>query len=116
MAFRKITDAERTNNGVTGLPDIPGLETRAMQQRIDGLGNLAIDAYNEMADVLNSEKACDNIQTNIVNPKTSKTMTLGETLSYLLEAINTKIVSVESLPETQEEGTIYLIQGKVTVE
>ena len=46
----KITSADRSNKGVTGLPDTPGLSTGDMQARFDSLGNLAIDKFNSMVD------------------------------------------------------------------
>lgn len=46
----KITSADRTGKGVTGLPDTPGLSTGDMQARFDSLGNLAIDKFNAVVD------------------------------------------------------------------
>lgn len=46
----KITAADRTGKGVTGLPDTPGLSTGDMQARFDSLGNLAIDKFNAVVD------------------------------------------------------------------
>lgn len=50
----KITNEERADKGVTGLPDTPELPTMQMQQRFDSLGNLAIDGFNRAVDELNS--------------------------------------------------------------
>lgn len=46
----KITSADRSNKGVTGLPDTPGLSTGDMQARFDSLGNLAINKFNAVVD------------------------------------------------------------------
>lgn len=46
----KITAADRSGKGVTGLPDTPGLSTGDMQARFDSLGNLAIDKFNAVVD------------------------------------------------------------------
>ena len=46
----KISSADRTGKGVTGLPDKPGLSTGDMQARFDSLGNLAIDKFNAVVD------------------------------------------------------------------
>lgn len=48
----KITVADRTGKGVTGLPDTPGLSTGDMQARFDSLGNLAIDKFNAVVDAV----------------------------------------------------------------
>lgn len=46
----KISSADRSGKGVTGLPDTPGLSTGDMQARFDSLGNLAIDKFNAVVD------------------------------------------------------------------
>lgn len=64
MAIPKINNAERAATGVTGLPDTPGLSTADMQGRFDGLGNLACDGVDAIADVLNSTDGANNINTS----------------------------------------------------
>ena len=49
----KITAADRSGKGVTGLPDTPGLSTGDMQARFDSLGNLAIDKFNVLVEAVN---------------------------------------------------------------
>lgn len=49
----KISSADRSGKGVTGLPDTPGLSTGDMQARFDSLGNLAIDKFNNLVDAVN---------------------------------------------------------------
>ncbi len=143
MSLKKITDAERNNVCVTGLPDVPGLSTREMQQRIDGLGNLAIDRLNELIDVVNNGK----IETNIKDPETGTLLNINhaltliraevseivqqveelttlknevsditQTINVLQEELRNKIVSVTELPSEPVEGTVYIVQGEVTVE
>ena len=46
----KITSADRTGKGVTGLPDTPGLSTGDMQARFDSLANLSIDKFNALVE------------------------------------------------------------------
>ena len=46
----KISSADRSGKGVTGLPDTPGLSTGDMQARFDSLVNLAIDKFNAVVD------------------------------------------------------------------
>jgi hypothetical protein len=48
----KISSADRTGKGVTGLPDTPGLSTGDMQARFDSLGNLSIDKFNAVVDAV----------------------------------------------------------------
>ena len=48
----KISSADRSGKGVTGLPDTPGLSTGDMQARFDSLGNLAIDKFNAVVDAV----------------------------------------------------------------
>jgi hypothetical protein len=57
MAINKITNAEREMVSVYGLPNKPGMSTEAIQQRFDGLGNLAIDKVNEVIEVTNQSSA-----------------------------------------------------------
>ena len=48
----KISSADRSGKGVTGLPDTPGLSTADMQARFDSLGNLSIDKFNALVDAV----------------------------------------------------------------
>ena len=48
----KISSADRTGKGVTGLPDTPGLSTGDMQARFDSLANLSIDKFNAVVDAV----------------------------------------------------------------
>ena len=48
----KISSADRSGKGVTGLPDTPGLSTGDMQARFDSLANLSIDKFNALVDAV----------------------------------------------------------------
>ena len=122
MAISKITNKERDNVRVYGLADRPGLTKEAMQQRFDGLGDLAIDKLNEVIDKVNSLENATSIKTTYVD-QDGNTMTVGAVLddlyrkiALLEERINNLFVSVEEIPETEREGTVYFVQGEVTVE
>lgn len=122
MAISKITNKERDNVRVYGLADRPGLTKEAMQQRFDGLGDLAIDKLNEVVDKVNSLENATSIKTTYVD-QDGNTMTVGAVLddlykkiALLEERINNLFVSVEKIPETEREGTVYFVQGEVTVE
>lgn len=61
MAFKKITDEDRSGKGNVGQPDTPGLTTAEMQEVMDSLPNLAIDKFNELIDALNEATAAVNM-------------------------------------------------------
>ena len=122
MAISKITNAQRDDVRIYGLADRPGLTKEAMQQRFDGLGDLAIDKLNEVVDKVNSLENATSIKTTYVD-QAGNTMTVGAVLddlykkiALLEERINNLFVSVEEIPETEREGTVYFVQGEVTVE
>lgn len=58
MSFQsdhKISNADRADKGVYGLPDTPGMSTTEIQERFDSLANLAIDKYNGLVDAVEEE-------------------------------------------------------------
>ena len=117
MSIKKITDAERNNVRVTGLPDTPGLATREMQQRFDGLGDLSIDKINEIVDAINNSEIPTDVEDEsgeFVNINDAIGIIMAR-LSALETALNNKIVSVSELPASPEAGKVYLVQGEVTV-
>ena len=61
MAFKKITDVERENKGVSDLPDSPLLTPQELKNRFDSLGNLAIDRFNAHIDELTDSTAAANL-------------------------------------------------------
>lgn len=114
MAIAKITESQRKAVCVEGLNDVPGLDTRALQQRFDGLGNLAIDKVNEIVDVVNSMENAKSIKTTII--KDGQPQDVNAVLEYILNRLDNLVVSVDEMPAEPQEGTIYLVQGEVTVE
>ena len=61
MAFTKITNEDRQGKGNVGQPDTPLLTTTEMQEQMDSLANLAIDAFNTHIDEISSENGAANI-------------------------------------------------------
>lgn len=61
MSYKKVTEADRVGKGVSGLPDVPQLTTGDMQAKLDELGNLSIDALNNLIDELESSKGADSL-------------------------------------------------------
>lgn len=61
MSYKKVTEADRVGKGVSGLPDVPQLTTGDMQAKLDELGNLSIDALNNLIDELESAKGADSL-------------------------------------------------------
>ena len=57
MAFNKITDSDLQGLGVTGLPDVPGLDSAEMQKKLDELALYAIERLNLLVDELEREGA-----------------------------------------------------------
>ena len=122
MTISKITNKERDNVRVYGLADRPGLTKEAMQQRFDGLGDLAIDKLNEVIDQVNSLSNASSIKTTYVDSD-GNALDVSEVLADIYqkialigERLNNLFVSVEEIPETEREGTVYFVQGEVTVE
>lgn len=120
MAISKITNKERDNVRISGLADRPGLTKEAMQQRFDGLGDLAIDKVNELVDQVND-------LTNRMSDSEGKPISLTE-IYALIEELRTDIpnivksvldeywLSVDELPEDHATtGKWYVVQGEVEV-
>ena len=59
--FTKVTEEERVGKGVSVLPDTPNMEAKALQAKFDELGNMGIDAVNNLVDELHADTAADNI-------------------------------------------------------
>ena len=50
---REITEQDLANKGVSGLPDVPGLTTAAMQKKFDEISReLLVPRFNEMVQEL----------------------------------------------------------------
>ena len=62
MPFTKIEAKDYDGKGVTGLPDIPRLDTLDMQKKFDELTkDVAIPKHNVLVDELSGETAADNL-------------------------------------------------------
>lgn len=122
MAISKITDTERKKVRIEGLNDVPGLDAKTMQQRFDGLGNLAIDKLNEVIEAVNAIGSATNINTTIVNEEgnvenvNTVLNNLVTQVTNLTNRMEQLVVSVDELPEEQQDGVIYVVKGEVTVE
>lgn len=115
MAIAKITESQRKAVCVEGLNDVPGLDTRTLQQRFDGLGNLAIDKLNEVIDNVNSISSAGGIKTTIVD-KNGNPQDVNTVLQTILNRLDQLVISVNAMPDNPQANTIYLVQGEVTVE
>lgn len=62
MAFTKIQNSDTTGKGVIGLPDIPGLSTKEMQEKFDELVlYVIIPKHNSLIDELEDDSASASI-------------------------------------------------------
>lgn len=82
MPFTKITDADREGKGNVGQPDTPLLSTTEMQEQMDSLPNLAIDAFNSLVDALSENAACGSIGCEVPEGYTA-----DEVLQSVIDAI-----------------------------
>lgn len=112
--IKKITDAERNNVCITGLPDTPGLSTREMQQRFDGLGNLAIDKLNQTIGVLND--IVEDLNVADIGNLEQRMNDLEQAVVSLTNKISNMIQSVDNLPQNPSDDTLYIVQGEVVIE
>lgn len=64
---REITEQDLANKGVSGLPDVPGLTTEAMQKKFDEISKeLLVPRFNEMAKEVNEvNENLDNAKKNV---------------------------------------------------
>ena len=86
MAFNRVTEADKENKGVTGLPDTPNMTTADLQGRFDSLGNLAIDKLNQLMDEMEDTTAAGNI--GITCPKS---VSAGNTIQAVINALASKV-------------------------
>ena len=62
MPFTKIDAKDYDGKGVTGLPDIPRLDTLDMQKKFDELSrDVAFPKHNALVDELEGETAADSL-------------------------------------------------------
>jgi hypothetical protein len=90
----KITAADRTGKGVTGLPDTPGLSTGDMQARFDSLGNLAIDKFNAVV---------DSVGGGIINDDT-KIPTMKDIVDYVVSMGGGDMT--KAIYDTNDDGVV----------
>lgn len=61
MAFTTILDIERSDKGVSQLPDSPTISSTELKALFDSLGNLAIDKFITHIDEISAETGAGNI-------------------------------------------------------
>ena len=101
---REITEQDLANKGVSGLPDVPGLTTEAMQKKFDEISReLLVPRFNEMAKEvnevnenlteLNSDLEKNNLVTSVdLTPYTSSENSyVADTDGYVYMMNNTAI-------------------------
>lgn len=101
----KITNEEKKDKGVTGLPDTPELTTMQMQQRFDSLGNLAIDGFNRAADQLNSTEAGNSGASNIGATVPDNVIASGN-IQSVLDALALLVLSARGNEHSHANKTV----------
>ena len=66
---REITELDLANKGVSGLPDVPGLTTEAMQKKFDEISKeLLVPRFNEMVQEVNElSDTVNEVNSNLMN-------------------------------------------------
>ena len=102
--MKKITDEERSGKGVTGLADTPELETLAMQQKFDELGNMGIDAHNYMVDELTSDGSDPTMKPGAehIGVRVPDGIVALANLQAVLESMSALIVAGDSSKHTHD--------------
>ena len=101
MGFTKIENADLTNIGVIGLPDIPGLSTAAMQAKLEETSrSVVIPKHNGLIDELEDVTASENIG---MTPPTGRT---GTTIKTVMDSISNDLANLESGAVTDAFNTI----------
>ena len=95
--FTKITTEDKSEKGVSDLPDTPNLTATQLKERFDSLALLAIDAINRLIDELQATSAASKIGT--------ANGTLQSWMSSCQTAVqqNTRNISANSLAITSLE-------------
>ena len=95
--FTKITTEDKSEKGVSDLPDTPNLTATQLKERFDSLALLAIDAINRLIDELQATSAASKIGT--------ANGTLQSWISSCQTAVqrNTRNISANSLAITSLE-------------
>ena len=94
MAYNKITAEDTTGKGNVGMPDVPGLSTLEMQQKLDELSrDVIIPHFNELIDEVDK------------NFKESKVITDNAVISETIKAIK---VNADGQIEISLNGTDFV--------
>ena len=100
MAFTKITNSDLTNKGVIGLPDVPGLSTANMQNKLEETArDVIIPKHNGLIDELEASTAASSIGA------TAPTGLTGTNVQSLINDLNLKKEdNAGSLPTAETAG------------
>ena len=100
MAFTKITNSDLTNKGVIGLPDVPGLSTSNMQNKLEETArDVIIPKHNGLIDELEDSTGASNIGA------VASTGLSGTNVQALIDDLNLKKENNSSaLPSTDSAG------------
>ena len=91
---REITERDLANKGVSGLPDVPGLTTEAMQKKFDEISKeLLVPRFNEMVQEVNG-------LSDTVNEVNSN-----------LETVSSNLISMKTMGETEMSCVEYFINN-----
>jgi len=83
MSFTKITSSDLANKGVIGLPDVPGLSTSNMQNKLEETArDVIIPKHNGLIDELEAETAAESLGA------TAPTGMTGNTIQALLNELS----------------------------
>lgn len=89
MAFEKITDTDLVDKGISGLPDVPGLTTTAMQAKFDELSkDVIIPKLNAIVEGLNGTEVGNS--SKVIDPTEQKEKNIQNTIDaiYAIVAAN----------------------------
>lgn len=129
MALKKITSADTSGKGVTGLPDTPGLSATDLQKKFDELSlDVIIPAINENIDELNGsykEELTNEVETKIVediinddNPTVSTTYSSSKLEARLREiggvTINDDVASYDSVYSSSKVENTFANHSDLT--
>lgn len=104
MGFTRIKEEDHIGKGVTGLPDIPGLEPEDMQKKFDELGrDVAIPAINRLADELEMETAAGNLG---IEDDFEDFPNEGKKLKSLLKAMANSLKNTKADSHKHENKTV----------
>lgn len=101
MPFTKVTNEDRQGKGNVGQPDTPLLTTTEMQEQMDSLPNLAIDALNNLIDELGNENGATNIGCTVPSG-----ITASANIFSVLDAIALIAKSAEALKHSHPNKTL----------